>query len=479
MFSPASKRAKRAASILARQDRIPIWALPRLFIGIIGLGFLFTFFDIGDINVSFIQTCVTIIPTCTPFTAGHFIGLPVLVNLIGYVVGALVFSVFADRYGRRDLLFFAMVVTGIGSLYTVFVGDYTNFMLARAITGVGVGADLALVNTYVNELAPNRQRVRYTSLIFIMATIGITLSAWLGLYLTTPPFPFPLGLPFALANAHFQIGWRILYGIGASLTFVGILLRFDLPESPRWLLSQGRLTEAEVIVSRMEQKALSRMPELPPMGSEIPLHITKRNTGYGEILRNNMYVKRSIILLVIWLIGYITVYTIIAALTVLLAAIGYPLSESGLIAAIGTSGSVICGFITFLVGERLERNVWILIAALLTLVGGIITVLSGNILILAFLGTIVLAFGSYLWLPVTYTWSTECYPTRARASGFALVDGVGHAGGGIGVYIMSPLATQLPPLETFLLIGGFLLVAAGLAFFGPATREKRLDEVSP
>src|ERR1700738_2696807 len=86
------KKSKAAAAIIARQDRIPVWALSNLFIGVIGLGFLFTFFDNGDINVSFIQTCVQIVPHCLPQTASRALGLPVLTNLAGYVVGALVFG---------------------------------------------------------------------------------------------------------------------------------------------------------------------------------------------------------------------------------------------------------------------------------------------------------------------------------------------------------------------------------------------------
>src|SRR6266567_1927295 len=55
-----------AAAVIARQDRIPIWSLSYLFIGIIGVGFLFTFFDIFDINVSFIQSCTQIVTGCLP-----------------------------------------------------------------------------------------------------------------------------------------------------------------------------------------------------------------------------------------------------------------------------------------------------------------------------------------------------------------------------------------------------------------------------
>jgi MFS transporter, putative metabolite:H+ symporter len=477
---PISRKPSAAVALIARQDRLPTWSLPKLSLVIIGLGFLFVFFDIGDINVSFIQTCTQIVPGCLPQTAGSSIGLPVLFNLVGYVLGALVLSPFADRFGRRDMMVITMMITGLGSLFTVFVSTYTMFILARAITGIGVGADLAMVNTYISELAPNQGRAKYTSLIFIMSSIGSSLGVFLGLFLTTPATPFPFGLPFALASPHFVIGWRIMYGIGASLAVVGLLLRiYNLPESPRWLIAQGQISAAERLISRMEQQALARLRELPPVTSVIPVRTMAFSTGYREIFSNTLYFKRTILLLVIWFLGYITVYSYIAGFTVLLAALGYPAPEAGLLASLSIAGGLACGWVTYAFGERLERKYWLPISAILSIVGGIVIALSGGNFGITLSGALVLTFGSYLWLPITYAWTTENFPTRARASGFALVDGVGHVGGGIGVIYVISLVFKLGPLVTFVLVGSFLLVAAWLALFGPATRHKRLDEVSP
>src|SRR5882757_1284667 len=94
--------------ILARLDRIDVWALSYIFIGIIGTGFVFTFFDIFDINVSFVQTCIQIEPGCTPANAFGSLTLPVVLNLAGYVLGALVLSPLADRIGRRNMLLITM-----------------------------------------------------------------------------------------------------------------------------------------------------------------------------------------------------------------------------------------------------------------------------------------------------------------------------------------------------------------------------------
>ena len=485
-----------AAGVIARQDRIPIWSLSYLFIGIIGVGFLFTFFDIFDVTVSFIQTCTQIVPGCIPPTAANYLGLPVELNLAGYVVGALILAPLADRFGRREMLLFTLVLTGLGSLYNAFVGDYTNFVIARTITGLGIGADLALVNAYINEMAPTASRARYTSLIFIMSSLGAFFGIWLGLILTTPPTPFPVGLPFAIATVSGPVfqgpGWRIMYGIGALLAVIGILLRFQLPESPRWLISRGRVDEADRIVTGMEERARRSVPDLPAP-TVIPVQAGPSKIPYAEIFGNPLYLRRTILLFFVWFLGYVTVYAIAQGLTVLLAAI-LPVPpqaaapQAGLIAAFGTFGFIATAVFAYFYGERLERKLWLPISAALTVIGGILIALTASSsFALAAIGAIITFFGFNLWVPMTYAWSAESYPTRARATGFALVDGVGHLGGGVGILLIAPLIPTLiaslghttGAVVMMLIIAAFLVAAAIIAQFGIATRQKRLDEVSP
>ncbi len=475
-----SETSSAGAAIIARQDRIPIWSLSFLFIGIIGAGFLFTFFDIFDINVSFIQSCVALVSGCVPQTSANYLGLPLLLNLSGYVVGALILSPLADRYGRRDMLLVTLVITGLGSLYNAFVGDYTNFIIARTLTGIGVGADLALVAAYIGEMAPSNGRAKYTSLIFIMSSLGAFLGVWLGLLLTTPATPFPLGLPFAVAGPGFETGWRWMYGIGALLALIGIVMRFQLPESPRWLITRGRIDEAEHIVSAMEHRALKSLSELPPVGSEIFVHTGAQNATYMEILGNPLYLRRTIVLLLMWFVAFITVYGIGAGLTSILATLGYPPPEAGLIVAFGTFGFIAVAVFAFFFSEVLERKYWLPISAVLTIVGGLIIALggAGNFAVTS-VGAIILFIGFNLFVPMCWAWSAENYPTRARTSGFALVDGIGHIGGGIGTLAIVPLIPLLGPIGTFLALGGCLAVAAVIAQFGTSTKDKRLDEVSP
>ncbi len=207
--------------------------------------------------------------------------------------------------------------------------------------------------------------------------------------------------------------------------------------------------------------------------------------GYAEIFSNPLYVRRMLLLLVMWLLAYVTVYTIGAGFTSVLTSLGYPPPEAGLIAAIGVFGFIACAIVASIFGESLERKYWLPIGAVVTLIGGILIALAGqatsphDIPWGAFIGSLIVFFGFNIWVPMTYAWSAENFPTRARVTGFGLVDGIGHVGGGIGLVAIAPLLPQIGPLFSFLLIAGFLIVAAIIAQFGVNTRGRQLEDVSP
>jgi MFS transporter, putative metabolite:H+ symporter len=453
--------------VLARLDRIDTWSLPYLFIGVIGLGFLFTFYDIFDINVSFIQTCVALKPGCSPENALETLKTPVVLNLAGYVVGTLVLSPIADRVGRRNMLMVTMALTGLGSLYNALAPDYTQFVIARIITGMGIGADLAIVNTFVGEVAPRRSRAKFTSMIFIMSALGAL-----------------LGIGFAQAGPGFEDGWRWMYAVGAVLALIAILLRFQLPESPRWLIGRGRLADAEAVVADMERKASRHGPLPEPRfvraeEADDEAGSAQGHMPYRALLGNSFYLKRVLLLVSVWLIGYVTVYGFSAGFTSVLTAQGYEPPEAGVIVAVGAFGFLLCAVAAVLWGERLSRKVWLPISAAITVIGSLIIAAAGDTLWVAFAGSAVIFFGFNLWVPMTYARSAEVFPTRARTTGFALVDGVGHLGGGIGVLLIAPAIPHMSILGALLLISGFLVVAAIIGSFGIETRNRRFEEISP
>ncbi|HEU4568554.1 MAG TPA: MFS transporter [Marmoricola sp.] len=472
--------ADRGPSIVGRLERLEVWSLSWSFVAIIGLGFLFTFYDIFDINVSFIQSCVALKPGCTPENALDALRLPVVLNLVGYVIGTLVLSPFADRIGRRNMLLITMLLTGIGSLYNALAPDYANFVAARVVTGLGIGADLAIVNTYINEVAPRRSRAKFTTLIFIMSALGALVGIWLGLILTTPATAWPLGLPFAQAGPSFEIGWRWMYGIGAVLALVAVLLRIELPESPRWLIGQRRYDDAEAIVLDMEQRAARRGTLDEPV-TDLPQEVAQppARVPYRDLFGHPLYLRRILLLFALWFIGYITVYSYASGFTSVLSALKYPPPAAGVIAAVGTFGFVAAAIIMTFIVELLERRHWLPIAAVVTLIGAALVATAGTTIIVAFLGAALIFAGFNLWVSPTYALSAESFPTRARTTGFALVDGVGHIGGGIGVLVIAPYLPKMSTLGALMLVSSFLVVAAIIAQFTPRTRNRHLDRISP
>jgi len=92
---------------------------------------------------------------------------------------------------------------------------------------------------------------------------------------------------------------------------------------------------------------------------------------------------------------------------------------------------------------------------------------------------VIIFYGFNMWVAPTYALSAESFPTRVRATGFAVVDGVGHLGGGIGVLVIAHYVTHLSTLGALLLISSFLVVAAVVVQFAPRTGGRHLDQVSP
>jgi MFS family permease len=349
------------------------------------------------------------------------------------------------------------------------------------ITGIGVGADLAIVNTYVGEVAPRRNRARWISVIFIMSSLGALLGIWLGLFLTTPSAPWPHGLPFAQASPSFENGWRWMYAVGALLAGIGILLRLELPESARWLVGKGRIAEADKVVSDMELVAAKRGP-LPEVQDDVPMdQITPQSsTAFRAIFGHRVYARRMIQLLVVWFLAYITVFSFAAGFTSMLSSLKYSPPEAGLITAVGAFGFLACALFAAAFADRLERKYWLPIGAVITVIGGIIVAKAGTTSLgIAFIGSIIVFFGFNVWVPMTYTLSTESFPTRARTTGFGLVDGVGHFGGGIGVLVIAPQIPNMSVLGAMLLVSGFLVAAAIVAQFSPRTRGRYYEEISP
>jgi MFS family permease len=175
----------------------------------------------------------------------------------------------------------------------------------------------------------------------------------------------------------------------------------------------------------------------------------------------------------------VTVYAFASGFTSILTSVGYAPPEAGVIVAVGAFGFLACALFAVFFAERLERKLWLPIGAVLTVLGGVIVAAGGDQLGVAFVGAGVIFFGFNIWVPMTYARSAENFPTRARTTGFALVDGVGHLGGGIGVLVIAPIIPDMSVFGALMLVSAFLVVAAVIGQLGIDTRNRRFEELAP
>src|SRR5690242_15476947 len=181
------------------------------------------------------------------------IGLTSSAYLAGATLGAIFFGWLTDRLGRKKLFFVTLAVYLVATAATAASWDIWSFALFRFLTGAGIGGEYSAINSTIQELVPARVRGRNDLMINGSFWIGAALGALGSLVVLDPRVIDP------------EIGWRLAFLIGAGLACLIFLMRFWLPESPRWLMTHGHADEAERVVSDIESRfgALASTTDLP------------------------------------------------------------------------------------------------------------------------------------------------------------------------------------------------------------------------
>lgn len=178
----------------------------------------------------------------------------------GACVGALFFGRLTDRFGRRKLFMVTLAVYLGATALTAVSFEPWWFFTFRFFTGFGIGGEYAAINSAIDELIPSHYRGRVDLIIngsFWLGAIGGSLLSIVAL--DTALFP---------AN----IGWRLTFALGVVLGLAILVVRRNVPESPRWLLIHGRQEEAEQLVASVEERVRADLGgrELPPPPGRSP-----------------------------------------------------------------------------------------------------------------------------------------------------------------------------------------------------------------
>lgn len=165
----------------------------------------------------------------------------VSVVLVGSMAGAVVGGVFADRAGRRATLVWGGILFIVGSILAPLSPNVSILIFSRLLLGVAIGFTSVTAPVYVSELAPPQSRGTLIGLYQFALTVGIALADLVGYW---------------LANDH---AWRWMFGLGAIPAAFFLLLVLTVPESPRWLVAHGRLSDAEAVLGSYTNEAGSAL----------------------------------------------------------------------------------------------------------------------------------------------------------------------------------------------------------------------------
>jgi MFS transporter, putative metabolite:H+ symporter len=445
-------------SIAARLDRLPPTRVHGEATAIAGIG---TFFDLFDIFLAGVLGTVLV---------EHFslsrAALPLILasNFIGMFLGATCLGWCADRAGRRTMF---LVNLGVYSFFTMLGAFSTSsamLVAARFFAGIGLGAELLLVDAYLGELLPRAVRGRYTAWAYTLGFVGVPAAGFLARVLV--PLT-PLGID----------GWRWMFIAGSTGAVVVWLLRSRLPESPRWLESVGRVAEAEAIVARFERQALHERGAtaitLIGEGVERPTcaRVGLADLG-GPIFRGRM--AMLCVLQVFQAFGYYGFGTLVP---IVLAGKGYSVVTSLAFTSVTFIGYPVGSALSLPIVERVDRRWLLASAAALMSVFGLILGYStspATILVSGFLYTA----ASNLFSNAHHIFQVEIFPTSVRTTAAGLAYGLSRLSTAAMPFVLVPVLDRWGAGTMFACVALALwIVIADVALFAPRTTGRALERI--
>jgi MFS family permease len=254
----------------ARMDRLP-WTRFHWMI-VVGLGVSWILDGLEIQLVSLVGNVLKESATLSLSTSE--VGLLASIYLAGEVVGALVFGRLTDKWGRRSLFIITLMVYLIASGAAGLTWNFWSLALCRFVAGMGIGGEYAAINSAIDELIPSRYRGR--------VDIGVNGTYWGGALIGSA-----VGLVFLNKDiVPIEWGWRLCFLVGPVMGLMIIYLRRHIPESPRWLMTHGKVEEAERTVDRIEETVRNQGGELREVTDDEAINVVDYPPiTYREIAR--------------------------------------------------------------------------------------------------------------------------------------------------------------------------------------------------
>ncbi|HUN35392.1 MAG TPA: MFS transporter [Trebonia sp.] len=457
----------------SRLDRLP-WSRWHWMI-VCGLGAVWILDGLEVTIVGNISTQISKPGSGLHVTTAQISGLAAALYVAGACVGALLFGYLTDRFGRKKLFMITLGTYLAATALTAASFAPWWFFLFRFLTGLGIGGEYAAINSAIDELIPSRHR----GLIDIVINGTYWAGAAAGALLTVP----------ATSDLAVDIGWRLCFGVGVVLGTAVLLVRRNVPESPRWLFIHGRNREAEGLVDGIEQRVEKDTGRpLPAPARSITIR-QRKTIGFITIAKTmfTLYPRRTILGFSLF-VGQAFLYNAITFgfAQILQTFFGVKTSPGYYFAVIAVGnllGPLLLGRLFDTVGRKpMIAGTYIL--------SGILLLITAVVFDAGYLTAITMTacwcgvlFFASAGASSAYLTVSEVFPMETRAMAIAFFYAIGTGAGGIsGPLLFSSLVSTGRVFDTAIafVIGASLMIIAGLVeiFLGVKAERRSLEDIA-
>ncbi|TPQ22173.1 MFS transporter [Streptomyces sporangiiformans] len=444
-----------AGEVAARLERLPWTSYQRSLFLIIATAWLFDSIDLGALTH-------LLAPISAEFGLTELqAGLVGSATFAGMFIGAVGAGVLADRFGRLKVFKYSIIIWGSASVLLALSWDFASLAAFRLLLGIGMGAEFPVAAALLSEFMPSARRGRYVALMegtwpigFILAGIG----------------------SFVLLST--TLGWRGFFLAQALLAVVALIVRRNLPESPRWQVSRGHHADAIATLEHVERKTEAAFGRpLPDPGPIDDRDTTGQQAGLRALFTDG-YRKRTLASWTMWfclLGGYYGLTTWIGKL---LTDAGYDMVESvGYIVLMALWG--IPGFLTAAwLLERIGRKFCLVGFSLSSAAAAFVYGNASGVTELIISGSVLqfLFFGMFSSI---FAYTPELFPTRARAIGMGSSTAAGRLGSIFGPVVVPLVIAAQGPSVVFAASAVLFVTGSVVAIlFLPETRQTVLEDIS-
>ncbi len=437
----------------ARLDRLPVGPFHYRLIALIGAGMFIDSFDIflsGGVLAAMVKSGYSTMHLNADFVASTFYGL---------VVGSWLAGIAGDRYGRRFAYRFNLALMGVAGLIAAMSPSMSILVGIRFVMGIAIGAEIVVGYSMLTEFVPARHRARWVMVLALLYNSGALVCS-LMTYWILPNF-----------------GWRYMFIIPSVAAFIVWFLRRSLPESPRWLESQGRIAEANEIIAKAEANAAGRGSLVPPMPAPV---VPPPQPVSVLVLFSRPVIRRTLIALLLNIMVGVGTFGFVTWFPSFLVLQGMTIQTSLSFNILVSLGGPVGTLLALLFADRIQPKTAIVVISAIAIAFAVAlpNVGFGTTFIVVGFCLFSAIFASNVFGFVVHT--PELFPTQYRLRGTGFGSTIGRlATAGIQPLVVVVFAWNGLTGIVTMLIAAFAIQAVLIAMFDIKTNRRPLEELAP